>query len=367
MKTRSAVLYAVGQPLKIEELELDEPKEREALVRMVATGFCHSDYHFMAGDAPIPFPMALGHEGAGIVEKVGPGVTRVKPGDHVVFTFIPNCGRCYFCISGMSQLCDLGALILQGPQLDGTYRLRKGNQNIGQIFMTSPFSEWTVAPEASLVRIDAEYPLERACLVSCGVATGVGAAVNRAKVAPGSSVLVIGCGGVGSNVVQGARAAGAGMIIAADLVDFKLEMARKFGATHTINNGRESLIEKVMGLTNGRGVDYAFEVIATPVTIGQAFDATRKGGTTVVVGMTSAKQETIPVNPFVLVLWQKSLLGTLYGASNPGTDIPRYLQMYRQGLLKLDELVTREYKLDQINQACKDMLDGKNIRGVIRF
>jgi len=367
MKTRAAVLYGVGQPFVVEELDLDPPKEHEVLVHLAASGVCHSDYHVVTGDMQVPLPQVMGHEGAGIVEKVGPGVTRVKPGDHVVMSFIPSCGFCYFCVNGMTQLCDLGAGILQGPQLDGTYRLHKDGQDIGQTAMISTLSEWTVVPENSAVKIDDDYPLERACLVACGVTTGVGAAINRAKVAPGSSVLVLGCGGVGTNVIQGARIAGAGMIIAADLLDFKLEMAMKFGATHTINNGRGNLIEKVMELTNGRGVDYAFEAIGTPVTVGLVVDAIRKGGTAVAIGVNSMATETIPVNPFVLVLWQKSLLGTLYGGSNPRTDIPRMLQLFRSGQLKLNELVTREYKLDQVNEAYGDMIAGKIIRGVIRY
>ncbi len=368
MKSKAAVLYGAHQPFQIEEIEVDDPKENEVLVHLKATGLCHSDWHVVEGDLPVGhFPMVLGHEGAGVVEKVGPGVKHVEPGDHVVLTFIPPCGRCWFCVNGQTQLCDQGAGILAGPQLDGTFRLHKGDQDIGQFCMISTFSEYTVAPADAVVKIDKDYPLERACLVGCGVATGFGAAVNRAGIEPGSTVLVIGCGGIGTNVIQGARAAGARMIIACDIHDSKLEQMKQFGATHTVNNEKEDLIERVMELTNGLGVDYAFEAIATPVTIGQAFDATRKGGTTVVIGLTPYNQETIPVNPFNLVLFEKSVLGTLYGSSNPHNDIPRYLSLYRSGQIDLDGLVTKEYSLEQINEGYQDMLSGRNIRGVVRY
>lgn len=369
MKTKAAVSYEPGKPLVIEELEIDEPKAGEVRVKMVAVGLCHSDYHVMAGDRPVGMrPMVLGHEGAGVVESVGPGVTRIKPGDHVVLMFIPSCGKCRWCASGMAHSCVLSANIARGPQLDGTYRLRnKRGQNVGQFCMLGAFSEYAVVNQDSVCVIDKSYPLDVACLVGCGVVGGFCAAVNRAKVRPGSSVLVIGVGGVGMNVIQGARAASASTIIAVDIVDQKLEWAKGFGATHTINSKEEDVVTRVMEITDGVGVDFAFEVISNPTTIGQAFAATARMGTVVVIGLTPATVESLPISPLHLVLSQKTLMGTLYGSSSALVEIPRLLSMYRHGQIKLDELVTNTYTLDQINEGYADMLAGKNIRGVLRF
>lgn len=368
MKTRTAVIYKPGEPIVIEELELDAPKTHEVQVKMVAAGICHSDYHIISGELPGYLPMALGHEGAGIVEAVGPEVSNVKPGDHVVLTFIPSCGVCYYCTTGHANLCNMGAAILMGPQLDGTFRFhnQKG-ENVGQMCVISTFSERSVVPDASVVKVADYYPLDKAVLVGCGVPTGVGAVIHRAKVEPGSTVMVIGCGGIGMNAVQGAAIAGARMIIAVDTVDFKLEQAKNFGATHTINPKNEDLVQKVKELTWGEGVRYAFEAIATPATIGQAYACTAKNGTVVVIGLTPATAESIPVPPLDLVLFQKTLMGTLYGDSQPRKDIPQLLAMYHAGKLKLDELITKRYTLDQVNEAYADMLAGKNIRGVIDF
>ncbi|HEV2583239.1 MAG TPA: Zn-dependent alcohol dehydrogenase [Ktedonobacteraceae bacterium] len=368
MKTRTAVLYAPGEPIRVEEIELDPPKEHEVQVRMVAAGICHSDYHIISGELPSYLPFALGHEGAGIVEEVGSLVTSVKPGDHVVLTFIPSCGTCRYCTSGHANLCNLGASILAGPQLDGTFRMHAADgTGVGQMCVISTFSERSVVPEASVVKIEDYYPLNRAVLVGCGVATGVGAVIHRAKIEPGSTVMVIGCGGIGMNAVQGAVIAGARMIIAVDKVDFKLEKAKEFGATHTINSTREDPVQISKDLTWGEGVDYAFEAIATPATIGQAYACLGKNSTLVVIGLTPYTAESIPIPPLDLVLWQKSIMGTIYGDSQPRNDIPNLLKMFHAGKLKLNELVTRTYTLDQVNEAYADMLAGKNIRGVIEF
>ena len=369
MKTRAAVSYQPGEALVIEELTIEEPRVGEVLVRMAAVGLCHSDYHVMAGNRPVGMrPIVLGHEGAGVVETVGPGVARIRPGDHVVLTFIPSCGKCRYCVSGMSHACILGASIAKGPQLDGTYRLRnKSGQPVGQFCLLGAFSEYAVVNQDSVCVIDKGYRLDVACLVGCGVVGGFGAAVHRAKVRPGSSVLVIGVGGVGMNVIQGARVAGATTIIAADIVDQKLAWAKAFGATHTINANGADVVTRVMEITGGGGVDYAFEVISNPTTIGQAFAATSKLGVVVVIGLTPATVESLPISPLQLVLSQKTLMGTLYGASNPQVEIPRVLAMYAHGLLKLDELISQRYRLDQVNEGYADMLAGKNIRGVVTF
>ncbi len=367
MKTRTAVIYAPGEPIRVEEIELDPPKEHEVLVRMVAAGICHSDYHIISGELPSYLPLALGHEGAGIVEAIGPNVTNCKVGDHVVLSFIPSCGRCRYCTEGHSNLCNMGASILVGPQLDGTFRMHGEKGDIGQMCVISTFSERTVVSDMSVVPVDDYYPLNRAVLVGCGVPTGIGAVIHRAKVTAGSTVMVIGCGGIGMNAVQGAALAGARIIIAVDVNDFKLEKAKEFGATHTVNSKNEDPVAIAKDLTWGEGVDYAFEAIATPATIGQAYAATGKNGTVVVIGLTPATAESIPIPPLDLVLLQKTLMGTLYGDSQPRSDIPKLLKMYHAGKVKLDELVTRTYTLEQVNEAYADMLAGKNIRGVIEF
>lgn len=367
MRTRTAVLYAPNESIRIEEVELDPPKDHEVLVRIVAAGICHSDYHLITGELPGYFPMALGHEGAGIVEAVGPNVTNCKLGDHVVLSFIPSCGTCPYCTSGHSNLCNQGAAILNGPLLDSTFRMHVGDTDVGQFCVLGTFSERTVVSDMSIVVIESHYPLNRAVLVGCGVPTGVGAVIHRAKVQPGSTVMVIGCGGIGMNVIQGAALAGARMIIAVDIHDFKLEKAKEFGATHTVNSTREDPVSISKELTWGLGVDYAFEAIATPATIGQAYASTGKGGTTVIIGLTSFTAESIPIPPLDMVLYQKTVMGTLYGDSQPRNDIPNLLKLYGAGKLKLDELVTRTYTLNQINEAYADMIAGKNIRGVIEF
>jgi NDMA-dependent alcohol dehydrogenase len=369
MKTYAAVTYDAGQPLVIEELELDEPKDGEVLVKMAAVGLCHSDYHVVAGDRSVGMrPMALGHEGAGVVEAVGPGVTRFQPGDHVVLMFIPSCGKCSNCLSGRTHSCVLSRHIAQGPQLDGTYRLHNAaGQDVGQFCLLGAFSEYAVVSQDSLCAIDKSYPLEKVCLVGCGVVGGFGAAVNRAEVTPGSSVLVVGVGGVGMNVIQGAVASSATTIIAADIYDRKLDWARTFGATHTINARDADIVERVMEITGGNGVNFAFEAISSPETIAQAYNATAKLGTIVVIGLTPSQYMEIPISPLNLVLTQKTLMGTIYGTSNAPVEIPKLLNMYRHGQLKLDELTTRTYILDQINQGYADMLAGENIRGVVVF
>ncbi len=367
MKTRAAVIYAPGEPMRIEEVELDPPHEHEVQVRMVAAGICHSDYHVVSGELRTYLPMALGHEGAGVIEAIGPGVTTCKVGDHVVLSFIPTCGSCPACTAGHANACEKAATATSGPLLDGTFRMHRDNADIGQFCQVGSFSERIVASDLSVVPVPDSYPLNRAVLLGCGVPTGVGAVLHRAKVAPGSSVMVVGCGGIGSNIIQGAVLARARIILAVDIHDFKLEYARMLGATHTLNSTREDPVEVARELTGGRGMDYAFEAISSPATIGQAYRATGKNGTLVVVGLTPFTEKSIPISPLDLVLSQKTIMGTLYGDSQPRNDIPNLLKMYRAGKLKLDELVTRTYTLDQVNEAYADLLAGRIIRGVIEF
>ena len=368
MKTRAAVQYAPGEPIRVEEIELDPPGPHEVQVRMVAAGICHSDYHVVTGELPSYFPMALGHEGSGVIEALGPGVTDYKVGDHVVLSFMPSCGVCPACTSGHANLCDKGNAKVPGAQMDRTYRMHdQDGKNVGQFCFVSTFSEHTVVPDISLVPIAEHYPLNRAVLVGCGVLTGVGAVIHRARVAPGSTVLVVGCGGVGTNIVQGAALAGAHKIIAVDIHDFKLEKARELGATHTINSRESDPVAQIYALTDKLGVDYAFDAIALPSTTAQAYNALAKNGTLVIVGLAAATNQSLAISPLNLVLTQKAVLGVLYGDARPRNDIPTMLKMYETGKLKLDELVTQSYTLDQVNEAYADMIAGKIIRGVIEF
>jgi NDMA-dependent alcohol dehydrogenase len=369
MKTTAAVFYERDKPLRIEQLDIDEPKTGEVRVRMTAVGLCRSDHNVMVGTRPVGMtPMVLGHEGAGVVDAIGPGVSRIQPGDHVVLMFIPTCGKCQYCVSGRTHACVLSANIAKGPQLDGTYRLHnKNGQDVGQFCLLGAFSEYAIVNQDSVCVIDDHYPLTAACLVGCGVVGGYGAAVNRARVSPGSSVLVIGVGGVGMNAIQGAKICNASTIIAVDKIQQKLEWARTFGATHTIHAEKEDVVSKVMEITGGKGVDFAFEAISRPKTIAQAFEATARMGSVVVIGLTPSHFDSLPISPLGLVLAQKTLMGTLYGTSNALVEIPKLLHMYDQGLVRLDELVTRSYRLDQINQGYDDMVAGKNIRGVVVF
>ncbi|HEY8476804.1 MAG TPA: Zn-dependent alcohol dehydrogenase [Chloroflexota bacterium] len=364
---KAAVLHQVNSPLAIEEVQVDAPKHGEVLVRMAASGVCHSDLHVIKGDLAAPLPAILGHEGAGVVEAVGDGVTTVRPGDHVILLFRASCGRCRYCSLGRPALCGFGTQIRWSGRLaDGTSRFRLGGQEIKHFAGVSSFAEYTVVPEQGVVPIRKDVPLDRAALVGCGVMTGIGAVVNAAKVEAGSSVLVIGAGGVGLNVVQGANLVSAEKIIVADVRDNKLEMARTFGATHCINAAQHDVVEAVKELTDGEGVDYAFEVIGNPTTIRQAFDATRKGGTAIIVGLAPMQAE-MSLRPADFMLQEKTLKGTLYGSARPRVDMPRILDLYLAGKVKLDELITRRYSIEGINDAFQALERGEVARSVIVY
>ncbi|HEX7928862.1 MAG TPA: alcohol dehydrogenase catalytic domain-containing protein, partial [bacterium] len=287
MRMKAAVLWDVKKPLTIEEIELDPPTAGETLVKMVASGVCHSDVHYWTGDVPRDKPIILGHEGAGIVEAVGPGVTRVKPGDHVVLTFLPSCGKCRWCHTGEPVMCDLGAQLRTGRYIDDTYRHhlpRAGGQNINSFLFVSTYAEYSVVPEASLVKAPEWLPLEKLCLLGCGFTTGFGAATNVAKIRPGETVTIVGCGGLGLSAVQGAALSNAGKIIAVDVHKEKLEMAKKFGATHTVLNNHDvkGVIDKIMEITWGVGTDFSMEFVGfdqVNETYKIAYGATRKNGT----------------------------------------------------------------------------------------
>jgi len=366
VKTRAAILQGVGKEWEITELDLDPPRAGEVLLRFVAAGLCHSDDHLRTGDIPVRYPIVGGHEGAGVVEQVGEGVTRLAPGDHVVCSFIPSCGHCRFCARGLTNLCDLGALFVDNCLPDGTFRFHSGGADLGQMCLLGTFSQWSTVSEHSCVKVGDDLPLEVAALVGCGVPTGWGTAVNAGGVRPGDTVVVYGIGGVGINAVQGAAFAGARYVIAVDPLAGKREAAERLGATHSAATAEQAQ-RLATDLTEGVGADAALVTVGvvTEDVIGAAFAAIRKQGTVVVTGLAGPGKNTIQLPSFELTLFEKRLQGALFGGCNPFDDIPRMLDLYRSGHLKLDELVTSRYRLDEVNQGYADMLDGKNIRGVI--
>lgn len=367
MKARAAVLFEVGKPLELCEVDVDPPREGEVLIRMAAGGVCHSDLHAMTGHLVAPLPAILGHEGAGVVAEVGPGVRSLKPGDHVVPLWRLSCGQCEYCTAERPALCPAGTQIrMTGRLLDGTTRFRFRGQEIKHFAGVSAFSEYTVVPEGAALRIPEDLPLDRAALLGCAVITGVGAVIHCARVRPGSSVAVFGAGGVGLNVIQGAHLAGASTIIAVDVVERKLGFARQFGASHTVDARAGDPVAQVRALTGGRGVDYAFEVVGTPATMRQAYDCLAKRGVAVVVGVSPMTAE-VAVPVMSLVFEERVLTGSLYGSSRPRLDIPRLVELYRGGRLKLDELLTRTYPFAEINEAYAALERGEVARSVVTF
>jgi S-(hydroxymethyl)glutathione dehydrogenase / alcohol dehydrogenase len=364
VKTRAVVVYEFNKPLIVDEVELDGPKKNEVLIKYKAAGLCHSDLSLIKGLFQVLLPMVPGHEGAGVVEDIGPGVTKVKPGDHVALGLVPVCGKCVYCQKGQPNLCQNKDVARSGTMLDGTYRMRKGNQSISKMSGIGCFSEYNVVNEESVIRIDKEIPFEVAALVGCAVMTGVGAVVNTAKAKWGSSVVVIGVGGVGISVVQGAVLANATQIIAIDILENKLELAKKFGATHVINASKEDPVEKVKEITDGIGVDYAFDVIGQNDITLMAFSMIRRGGSAVVVGLPKLDAKiTLPLSEFPRM--QKNLMGCYYGSADVRIDLTTLLKLYKENRLKIVETITKRYALDEINEAFKDMESGENIRGVI--
>jgi NDMA-dependent alcohol dehydrogenase len=369
VKTRSALLMQQPGKWEVVETELDGPGDHEVLVRLVASGLCHSDEHVAKGDGKIGhFPYCGGHEGAGVVEEVGSGVISLKAGDHIVTSFIPGCGRCRWCAAGMQNLCDNGALMMQGSQMNGSFRMHYQGQNVARSSFIGTFSERSVMPEWSCVKIPDHIPLLSAALLGCGVPTGWGSAVNAAQVQPGQVVIVMGIGGIGINAVQGAAHAGAGRVIAADPVKLKRDAALRLGATDAVASIAEAS-ELARSCTNGQGADST--IITVGVLTGQhiadAFDSIRKGGTVVVTAVAPMDTVGVPISPFMLAMFQKRIQGCLYGMMAPSADVPRLLSMYERGQLKLDELVSRTYRLEEINAGYEDMYAGTNIRGVIEF
>lgn len=381
MKSRAAVLHGVGQEWQIEDIEVDPPKAGEVIVEWKAAGLCHSDEHMVTGDMVPPqeawpmlgiddlWPVIGGHEGAGVVAEVGPGVTDVAAGDHVSASFVPSCGKCHYCSTGRQNLCDAGAgAFLKGMATDGTSRhhLADGGADPMLFAKLGTFSQYSCVSVDQVIKVDTDLPFEAVALVSCGVATGWGSATNRAAVGVGDTVVVVGIGGIGINAVQGAAMAGARHVVAVDPIEFKREKATEFGATQTFTSMEEAM-PAVMELTEGRMAD---KVILTPgvlygdmMALGTALAG--KGGTIVVTGVAPMTQTESSVNLFELAMWNKEIKGTIFGSLNPRADIPKLLNLYRDGQLKLDELITNRYSLDEINVGYQAMRDGENIRGVV--
>jgi NDMA-dependent alcohol dehydrogenase len=370
MKTQAAVLWGAKQDWKVETVELGEPVRHEVRVKLAASGLCHSDEHVVTGDAHYEnYPLVGGHEGAGVVEAVGPGVETLAIGDHVVLSWIPACGRCRPCVLGWQNLCDNGAALRAGKALaDGTHRIHLGDRPVTAFCMLGAFARHVVVHEYSAVKIDPGLPLDKAALVGCGVTTGWGSAVNAGEVRSGDTVVVVGVGGIGMAAVQGARMAGASQIVAVDPVAWKRDAAKDFGATHGAADVAAAL-PLVTEITAGQ---MAAAVLITPsLALGElimpAMLLAGKRSRVVVTAVAPTAQLEISCNLTDLTFMEKQLKGALYGSENPRTAVPRLLELYRRGELKLDEMITRTYTLEEINQGYADMRAGKNIRGVIVF
>lgn len=366
---RAAVLTGLDQPLVIrDDVEVDDPQAGELRVRVAACGVCRSDLSMQDGTMPIPTPAVLGHEASGVVEQVGPGVTAIRPGDHVVVSWVPQCGECFFCRRGQPQLCQTSdVVLLAGGQLDGTPRLRLDGAPLFQMCATGTFSEVTVIPVTSAVKVPDDLPFDVAALLGCAVLTGVGAALNTATIAPGDAVAVIGCGGVGLNVIQGARIAGATTIVAVDVSPAKLAAAQVFGATALVDATRVDPVNAVRDLTAQRGADVAFEALGMAATIHQTVDMTRRGGHAVLVGIPPLDVMLSVPAMLGLVLQERTVKGCWYGSSDIRRDIPRLVELYRNGALLLDELVSRRIDLSEVNDAFAAMKAGEVARSVIVY
>jgi alcohol dehydrogenase len=363
----SARPFDQTRPLTVEDLLLDAPGPGEVLVEMVAAGLCHSDLSTINGDRPRPLPMVLGHEAAGIVREVGSGVASVVPGDHVVCTFVSTCGQCLFCQSGRPALCTVGATANTAATLpSGAKRLRTpAGETINHHLGVSAFAEYAVVGEGSLVKVDPALPLEKAALFGCAVLTGVGAVLNTARAEPGTSVAVFGLGGVGLCAILGARAAGSTPIVAVDVLDSKLEIARSLGASHTVRADAPDAVDQIKSITGG-GAHAAVEAVGSARVMAQAYLATRRGGTTVVAGLPHPEQK-LELPAVTLAAEERTLKGSYMGSSVPRRDIPRFIAMYQAGLLPVDDLLTRSLPLDEVNHGFEELASGRAVRQVLRF
>lgn len=364
---RAAVLYERNQPMVVETVDLAAPAAGEVTVRLAAAGVCHSDLHGISGDLQTQLPVVLGHEGAGTVTAVGPGVHDLAVGDSVVLSWTPACGHCYYCEHGRPNLCDGLATVYAGGTLPaGGTRLSLRGEPLYHFIGVSCFAEHAVVPASGAVRVPPGTDLATAALLGCAVTTGVGAALNTAQVTPGANCAVFGTGGVGLNVIQGCRLAGAARVIAVDLLDSKLERATAFGATHTINAGRAQAHKVIRSLTGGRGADYAFEVVGNPQVATTAFLSTAKGGTLVCVGLAPVKVQ-YSFDAYLLVAGEKRVVGSFYGSANPRLEIPRLLELHQLGRLQLGELITHRFGLSEINAAVSALQSGEAVRPLLVF
>ena len=382
MQVKAAIVTELNGPWRTELIDIDEPRSHEVKVKMAFAGMCHSDEHTRVGDMALPtevlaylgvesmFPFIGGHEGSGVVETVGENVDGLAPGDHVAVSFIPSCGKCEYCASGRPYICDLGATTLAGPMIsDGTWRHHYGDKNLNRYAQLGTFSEYIVVHEASLLKIDPWYDLRAAALISCGLATGFGSAATRGGVKPGDVVAVIGCGGVGSGAVQGAVHAGARAVIAIDTNQSKVDRAMKIGATHGAISTLDAAFTFLGELTAGKNCDV---VILTPGRltgdlIEQARSITAKGGVIVATAIAPFAQTQVDLNLAMFTLYNQELRGTIFGSVAPRVQIPRLLKLHHEGKFIVDELVSREYTIDEVNQGYLDLGAGKNVRGVVRF
>ncbi|MGH8987875.1 MAG: NDMA-dependent alcohol dehydrogenase [Acidimicrobiales bacterium] len=367
MKTTAAVLRVPGKPWEITELDLDEPKSHEVLVRFMASGMCHSDEHIReSGGSHIRMPLVGGHEGAGIVESVGSAVQRVQPGDHIVTSYIPACGHCRYCSTGRQNLCDRGLYAGRGCLQDETFRFHQNGEDFGAFCVVGSFSQFSVVSEYSCIRMDDDVPFEVACLVGCGATTGWASAVYVADVRVGETVVVFGTGGVGMNAVQGARLAGAKNVIAIDPVPFKREQALRFGATLAFA-GPDEARDKLVEISRGQLADKIILTVGVlaEADVSNAVSMCGKAGTVVITSVSPPDEKTVSLTGSPLVGYVRRIQGALFGNANPLYDVPKLLGLYKSGDMKLEELITRRYPLEEINEGYQDMLDGKNIRGVI--
>jgi len=365
MKIKAAILYELNTPLKVEEVELDGPKEGEVLVKLVGTCVCHTDISVAQGHLPAPTPIVLGHEGAGIVEQLGPQVSTLKPGDHVVLTGVASCGKCRNCVKGLRVMCEVfRPSLFQGILPGGQRRLSKDGQQLNHFFMQSSFAEYAVVPQEAAIKVRPDAPLQKLGLLGCGALTGIGSVINKAKVEVGASVAIFGCGGVGLSALMAARLVGAGKIIAVDTLDYKLKMAKELGASETINASRENVVERINQLTGG-GADYTFVAVGSADVIVQAFDAIRPGGKCILAGATPVGTK-VSLDALTLMR-EKTIMGCTMGSSRPTLDIPNYVELYMDGRLPIDRLVTRSYPLAEINSAFAVLEEGQVIKPVIVF
>ena len=366
MQTRAAILHEVGGPIRVQTVDLAAPRAGEVLVKVAAAGVCHSDWHIVSGATKHPLPVALGHEGAGVVQEVGPGVTGVTVGQHVALNWAPNCGHCFYCQHGSPSLCaEYVEPIWAGVMMDGTTRFSLGGEPVYHYSALGCFSDWIVVPQECCVPLPEAVPLPVAALIGCAVTTGVGAVLNTAPVRPGSSVVVFGCGGVGLSAVLGAGLAGAARIIAVDRAESKRPIALACGATDFLLVGPNT-VEEIQALTGGRGADYTVEAVGLPAVQETCLAAARPGGTIILAGLAPMGSST-NLPGAIITRQEKTIKGSYYGSASPARDFPFFADLYLQGRLDLDQLVSRTYTLEEINEAYADMLAGVVARGVILF